>query len=510
MATTPTAPFAAVYLVGAGPGDPGLLTIRATECLQRADVILYDYLVNPAVLEYASDAAERVPLGRPDLGRGLTPQQIASRMVEEARKGRTVVRLKGGDPSIFGRGADEAAALRAAGIAFEIVPGITTGLAVAAYCEIPITQQDDASAVALVAGRERDEKVESRLDYEALAAFPGTLVLYMGVGRSAEWSRALIDGGRPPDTPVAIVRWCTRASQEFTRCTLESVAEFVAARGIRPPAVFVIGDVVSRAPPQSWFAARPLFGVRVLVPGTPATSRKLRERLSALGAEPVIHPAIRVLEPANWTAVDAALGVIDTYDWVVFSSANGVDALMNRHFALGGDARHLAGVRLAAIGTGTADRLAQYHLHADLVPDEFVAESLAAALAGDAGGRRFLLVRASRGRDALAEALRRSGGAVEQIVAYRSVDVEEGDPDVARSLASDEIHWIAITSGATARSLVQLYGDALRHARVASIGPIASAALRELGLDPAAEASPHTTDGLVDAILRSHTVRADP
>ncbi len=272
---------ATVYLVGAGPGDPGLITLRAVECLGRADLVLYDYLVNPAVLKHASAAAELVCLGHHSTGRALSPDEITTRMLEEARRGRTVVRLKGGDPSIFGRGADETDALRDAGVPFEIVPGITAGLAVAAFCEIPVTHHDDASAVALVAGRERDGKADSRLDYGALAEFPGTLIFYMGVTRVARWSRALIQHGKPPETPVAIVRWCTGAQQQTVRCTLRTVAEVVAEQQLRPPAVFVVGKVVARAPQLSWFTTRPLFGTSVLVAGSPR-SQKLRDRLTGL------------------------------------------------------------------------------------------------------------------------------------------------------------------------------------------------------------------------------------
>jgi len=507
MSTTPTSSSAIVYLVGAGPGDPGLVTLRAVECLQRADIVLYDYLVNPAVLEHAAPSAELLALGRPGTGRALSPDAITAQMVAHAKAGRTVVRLKGGDPSVFGRGADETTALRNAGVSFEIVPGVTTGLAVAAYCEIPITQQDDASAVALIAGRERDAKTESRVDYAALAAFPGTLVFYMGVGRAGEWSRALVEHGRSPNTPVAIVRWCTRAEQEFIRCTLGTVVEVVASRGLRPPAVFVVGDVVDRAPDLSWFASRPLFGVRVLVPGSPATSRKLREHLSRLGADVILQPAIRITDPPDWAPVDGALGRLADFDWLVFSSANGVDYLLRRLFERGSDARRLGAVKLAAIGSGTADRLADYHLHADLTPEEFVAEALARALIGEAPGRQFLLVRASRGRDVLAEALTEAGAMVEQVVAYGSVDVEEPNPDVGDALRANAIDWVAITSGSTATSLARLYGDALRGVQFASIGPIASTALRALGYEPAVEADPHTTDGLVDTILRAHAPR---
>jgi len=503
MTTMPPITLGTVYLVGAGPGDPGLVTLRAVECLGRADLVLYDYLVNPAVLEHARPGAELVCLGHHSTGRMLSPEEINARMLEAARRGKTVVRLKGGDPSIFGRGADETGALRGAGVPYEIVPGITAGLAAAAFCEIPVTHHEDASAVAMIAGQERCCKPASGLDYTALARFPGTLIFYMGVRRADYWSRRLIEHGKPPDTPVAIVRWCSRPSQRMIRCTLENVTRVIAEQDVRPPSVFLVGNVVGHAPEVSWFAARPLMGTRVLVPGSPATSEKLRDKLVGLGAEVILQPAIRITAPPDWKPVDAALNRLDRYDWLVFSSGNGVDGFLERLFARGGDVRRLGGVKLAAIGPGTSERLARYHLQADLVPERANAESLAAALAGGARGRRFLLARANRGRQLLAEELSRAGAEVDQVVVYSSLDVEEPDPDVAADLTSGRIDWITATSSATARSLVRLYGDGVRSAKLASISPLTSAALRDLGFDPAAEAWPHTTAGLLEAVLRA-------
>jgi uroporphyrinogen III methyltransferase/synthase len=509
MTNTPSTVPGPVYLVGAGPGDRGLITVRAVECIQQADVVLYDYLANPAALEYASPSAELVCLGHHSSGRKLSPEQIVDRMLAAAQRGKTVVRLKGGDPMVFGRGGDETDALREAGIPYEIVPGVTAGLAVASFCEIPITHHDDASAVALIAGRERDDKAESHLDYGALARFPGTLVFYMGVRQAAQWSRALIDRGKSPQTPVAIVRWCSRAQQQTVRCTLATVAEVVGREGLRPPAIIVVGKVVDHAPQLSWFAERPLFGTRVLVAGSPGTAQKLRDRLAVLGADVITQPAVRITDPPDWAPVDAALDRLAQYDWLVFTSGNGVDYLVRRLLDCGGDVRALGQVKLAAVGSGTAERLTRYHVHADLVPKKFNAEGLAEALVGKAAGRRFLLARASRDRPVLAAALRNAGAQVDQVVVYSSVDVEDPNPDVAIALSSDEIDWVTVTSSATAQSLVRLYGDALRRARLASISPMTSVALRELGFEPAAEASPHTAAALVDAILHADTSSAD-
>ena len=511
MTTPPRSTPGEVYLVGSGPGDPGLVTWRAVECLQRADIVLYDYLANPAVLKHACVSAELVCLGHHGTGRLLAPDEIIARMLDEAQRGKTVVRLKGSDPSIFGRGGDETEALRGAGIPFEIVPGITTALAVAAFCEIPITHHEDASAVALITGQERHDKAAPCLDYGALAKFPGTLVFYMGVTSAAQWSGALIEHGKPPETPVAIIRRCTWTQQQAVRCTLGTVAETVRRQGLRPPAVFVVGKVVDRAPRLAWFAARPLFGQRVLVIDSPGTSQNLRDRLAALGVDVIARPAIQITDPPDWAPVDVALNRLAWYDWLIFTSGSEVEHFFRRLFEQGGDLRRLGCPKLAAGDSGAAERLAHYHLRADMATDRFPAESLAQELAGQAEGRRFLLVGSSPGWQTLADELRERRGHVDQIVVCDSVGVADPDSDVARALQSDEIDWITVTSPAAARSLAWLYGDALRRTRLASIGPLTSETLRDLGHEPAAEASPQTMAGLVDAIRqRSNPQRPAP
>lgn len=508
-AAPPHTTVGTVYLVGAGPGDPGLLTLRAVECLRQADLVLYDYLANPTLVEYAPATAELVRLGHHNGGPRLSPQEIIDTLVREALAGRTVVHLKGGDPSIFGRGGDEAAAFRAAGVPFEIVPGITSGLALAAYAEIPLTHHEDASAVALVTGHERDAKGRSHLDYAALARFPGTLVLYMGVTRAPEWSTALMEHGRAPETPVAIVRWCSRARQQTVRCTLGTVAEVVETGGLRPPALFVVGKVVNRTPRLSWFESRPLFGTAVLVAGSPRTAARLRERLAERGAEVITQPAIQVADPPDWGAVDAALQDLDQYDWLVFASPNGVDRLIHRLFDRGGDVRALAGVKLAALGAGTTNRLAQYHLRADIRPESFRPALLARHLVGGAAQPHILLAGAGRERPSLVGELEAAGARVDQLEVYSLVDVADPDPDVAQALADNEIQWIAVTSASTARSLVRLYGQALARARLASISPLTTAALQELGCAVGAQASPPTVAGLVDTITYQQQIGGD-
>jgi len=494
---------AKVFLVGAGPGDPGLITVRGAECLARADLVLHDYLVNPLVLQHVRAEAEVVCLGHPHGGRDVSQEDVHRRMIQGAAEGRTVVRLKSGDPSVFGKGAEETEALAAAGIPYEGVPGVTAALAAAGYASIPVTHGQRCSAVALITGHERAGKPGPELDFSALAAFPGTLIFYMGVTTARQWSDALIQAGKPPDTPVAIVRRATWSAQRTIRTTLGGVAESIAGQAVRPPAVVVVGPVVSLAPEVSWFAARPLCGTSVLVTRPRDQIGDLSQQLTELGAEVLVQPAIAIGDPPDWAAVDAAMEHLDRFDWLVFSSANGVRYLLDRLWSIRGDLRRLGGVKLAAIGPGTADQLARYHLRADLVPEQYRAESLAAALGQQARGARFLLARASRGREVLAEELTAAGGRVEQVVVYTSTDVAEPDPEIARRLAAGRVHWVTVTSSAIARSLAAMFGQALRQARLASISPVTSATLRQLGYEPAAEADPYTVEGLVAAILRS-------
>jgi len=502
-----------VYFVGAGPGDPGLITVRGLRCLASADLVLYDYLVNPAVLTHARPGAEAICLGHHGKMRTMPQEEVNRRMIEAARDGKIVIRLKGGDPDVFARSAEETEAIRAAGVPFETVPGVTAALAAAGYVGIPITHSQHSSAVALVTGQERHSKGREHLDYEALAGFPGTLIFYMGVTSAAVWSQALLSRGKPPDTPVIIVRHCTWSNQQIIRCTLGTVAAEIAARRLRPPAVIVVGEVAGMAPEVSWFTGRPLFGTRVMVTRPQEQAGSLIDRFAELGVEAVLQPVIRISGPPDWGPVDAALGELDRFDWLVFSSSNGVRFLLDRLIHVGGDLRRLGGVKLAAIGPGTAEELERYRLRADLVPPEYRAESLATALSGDAAGRRFLLARASRGRQVLAEQLREAGAEVREVVVYTNSDVERPEPDVTEQLAAGEIDWVMVTSSTIARSLVRLFGEALCRSKLASISPITSGVLRELGFKPAVEAVDYTIEGVVAAIA-SHgsqgECRGDP
>ncbi|HEY2880781.1 MAG TPA: uroporphyrinogen-III synthase [Pirellulales bacterium] len=555
-----------VFLVGAGPGDAGLITWRGVECLRGADAVLYDYLVNPAILRHAATGAELVCLGRHrrdggtdasdssaetvakrQIGRGgVWPQsEINQRMVELAGAGKKVVRLKGGDPAIFGRLAEEQAALEAAGIEYEIVPGVTAALAAGSHAGICLTERDRASAIALVTGHEGDSEHPPALDYAALAAFPGTLVFYMGVTTAREWTAALVAAGKSPGTPAAIVRRCSWPDQLTIHCTLGSVVETLEANKLRPPVVIIVGEVVGgvaerlvdivksggnvidlslspgeragvrgsqpidspssiqlESPAASWFTRRPLFGQTILLTRPIDRTDALWQPLTELGANCLLQPAIETSPPESWQPVDATLARLKNFDWLVFSSVNGVRFLLDRLLATVGDVRKLAGTKLAAIGPGTAEELEKYHLHVDGQPAEvYRAEALGELLAKDARGKRFLLARASRGREVLAETLVAAGGQVEQIVVYRSTDVPQAEPEISAAMRAGKIDWITVTSSAIARSVARMFGDDLRRTKIVSISPITSATLRELGFEPAAEAKVYTMDGVVEAIL---------
>lgn len=490
-----------VFLVGAGPGDPGLLTVRGAECLAQADVVLYDYLASPLLLRHTSPQAERICLGRHG-GRIMSQQEVSRLMVAHAAAGELVVRLKGGDPGIFGRVAEEAVELTEAGIPFEIVPGITTAVAAGSYAGITLTDREHASCVAFVTGREQAGKHEADgLDYAALAKFPGTLVFYMGITTAPHWSQALLAGGKPGDTPVAIVRWCSRPTQEQWTCRLDEVADVLAPGKVRPPAIVIVGPVVAHEKLAAWFTNRPLFGKTILVTRAEHQADTMCSRLEELGAAVLRQPAIDISAPADWAPVDTAIDELDEYDWLVFSSRNGVEYFLDRIRQQGLDWRALSGVKLAAIGPATAQALAERDLDVDLKPAEYRAEALAAELSPTAKGQRFLLLRASRGREVLADTLRSAGGEVDQVVVYNSFDVTEPDAQVASALAAGDVDWITVTSSAIARSLVQLFGEQLHRTKLAAISPLTAGVLDQLGYPASAVAKQYTIDGVVDAIL---------
>jgi uroporphyrinogen III methyltransferase/synthase len=498
-------PRGKVYLVGAGPGDPGLLTLRGAECLRLADVVIYDYLANSQLLLHARPDAERVCLGRHGTGHGRLMSQAEANeaMIRHASAGRTVVRLKGGDPAIFARLAEELAALDDAKIPYEIVPGVTAAQAASSHAGIPLTQREEASCVAFVTGQEMHDKTTTEpLDYAALACFPGTLVFYMGVTTAPTWSSALLDHGKRPDTPVAIARRCSLPDQQTIYTTLGQLTEVVQTNNLRPPAVVIVGDVAQSRDVANWFTTRPLFGRTVLVTRPEHQADDLAEKLRNLGANVLFQPAIEIGPPLDWKPVDAAIKRLSEFDWLVFSSRNGVEYFFERLLAAGRDLRQVGrALKLAAIGPGTAEALCEFHLKSDVQPNEYRAEALAEALAPHARGKKFLLARASRGREVLAESLTAAGATVEQVVVYESRDVATSDDDVAKALADGRIDFTTVTSSAIARSLVQLFGGDLRKTRLAAISPLTASVLSDVGYAPAIIAETYTSEGFLTAIL---------
>ena len=495
-------PPALVYLIGAGPGDPGLLTLRGRDLLARADLVLYDYLADPRILIHARPGAELICLGRHGHGRLQGQDEVNAQMIAAARAGRVVARLKGGDSTIFGRLAEEVAALETADIPYEVVPGVTAAAAASAYAGVPLTHRDAASCVAFVTGRQSDARTGDALDLAALAQFPGTLVFYMGVTTAPQWAPGLIANGKPASTPVAIVRHASLPKQWIKHTTLGELTDELAPGKVRPPALVVVGEAVAAAGVSAWFARRPLFGKTVLVTRPAQQADELSARFEELGACVLRQPAIAIGPPRDSRPLEDALARLAEFGWVVFSSANGVERFLAALQASGRDLRALGPVKLAAIGPATTAALAAHGLRADVQPHEYRAEELAAALLTAArAGQHFLLVRASRGRETLHDELTAAGGQVTQVVAYDSHDVPAPDADVAAQLRDGRIDWITVTSSAIARSLVNMFGAELRRARLAAISPLTAGVLADAGYPAAVVAAEYTAEGVAQAIL---------
>jgi uroporphyrinogen III methyltransferase/synthase len=458
----------------------------------RADVIVYDRLIPASALGGARADAELLYAGKEGGGPSMPQAEIERLLIEHGRAGRDVVRLKGGDPFVFGRGGEEAEALREAGIAFEIVPGVTAGVAASAFAGIPVTHRDAASAVAFVTGHEDPDKPESALDWDALGAFPGTLVVYMGVRRLDAITERLIAGGRAPDEPAALVQRGTLPDQRVVTGTLASIAAVATAEGVRAPAIAIFGPVVGLNGRLSWFERPPLAGRRVAVTRARAQASGLAARLRALGAEVIEAPAIRIV-PLDGPAPD-----LERYDLVCLTSPNGVRVLFDRILRDGCDARGFAASRVAAIGPGTAAALAERGIVADVVPERFVAEGLLDALA-NVPVRRALIARAADARDTLVDGLRARGADVDVVALYETVAEELSESQLADIARAD---YVTFTSSSTVRYFFDAAGDVVSPAaRFVSIGPVTSAALRERGLEPHVEATQHDVDGVVEALL---------
>jgi len=498
-----------VYLVGAGPGDPGLLTLKGKECLEAADVVLYDYLANPVLLQYAPAKAERIYVGRRGRGQYQDQTDINRLLIDRAQNGNVVVRLKGGDPFVFGRGGEEAEAVAAAGIDFEIVPGVTAAVAVPAYAGIPVTHRTLASTVTFVTGHEDPTKPETQLEWPKLASASGTLVFMMGMKNLPSIVRQLLLEGRSSNTPAAAIRWGTKADQQTIVGTLGDIVSKAEAAHLEPPTVIVVGEVVRLRRQLNWFETKPLFGKRVVLTRAREQAREFSQLLAAFGAEPIEVPTIQIVPPASWQAIDDAVTRLSAYEWLIFTSVNGVRPFMDRLHSAGKDARALANLRLCAIGPRTAQELETHGLTPDVIPAEFQAEGVIAALTQvGIRGSRILIPRAEVAREILPEQLRKLGATVEVIPVYRTIAPALDVASLTQQFYDGRVAAVTFTSSSTVRNFMELFGGRdmviplVSKVVVACIGPITSSTAREYGLTVTVMPEENTVPALADAIVR--------
>jgi uroporphyrinogen III methyltransferase / synthase len=496
-----------VYLVGAGPGDPGLMTLKGKTLLERAEVVVYDYLVSDQLLRWCREDAELVYVGKQSGKHTLSQSEINELLVQKARSGSLVVRLKGGDPFIFGRGGEEAEVLERQGIPFEIVPGVSSAVAAPAYAGIPLTHRRCASSVAIVTGHEDPQKPETQINWEHLAKGADTLVFLMGVKNLSHIAKELMAHGRDPKTLAAVIRWGTTTQQRTVTATLEGIAQEARRAKMNPPAILVVGEVVRLRERLAWFERGPLFGRRVVVTRSREQASELAERLHELGAEPLELPTIAIREPRHWGELDAGLDRVGSYQWILFTSANGVRFFAKRLVERGGDIRGLKGLRIGAIGPGTAQAIELLSLRVDIMPSEFRAEALAEAFSTEnLVGKRFLIPRAREARDALPELLRGMGAEVDVVSAYETVVPQGGAGRIGRMFLDKQVDAVTFTSSSTVRNFIRMMGETdvpelLDGVVVACIGPVTAETAMELGIQPHVQPKDYTIPGLVEALV---------
>jgi uroporphyrinogen III methyltransferase/synthase len=491
-----------VFLVGAGPGDLGLVTLRAKQCIEQADVVVHDNLANPEMLGWARDDAEIIYAGKRAGEHALTQDQINARLIEKARDGKRVVRLKGGDPFVFGRGAEEARAVVDAGLEFEVVPGISSAVAGPAYAGIPVTDRAQNSHFTIFTGHEDPGKAESAIDYQALARLGGTQVMLMGVERIESVAREMMAQGVRADLPVALVRWATLGRQETLTGTLADIAERVREKSFKAPAVAIFGDVVSLRSNLNWYETRPLSGKRIVVTRTRKQAGVLSARLRDLGADVLELSTIRIEPPTDLREFGQLVQDAHMYDWIIFTSPNGVEAFFDLYFKLYDDGREIGAAKIAAIGPATAQRVRDYHFHVDLQPEEFVAEAIVRQFEKEGGieNLRILLARAEKARDVLPKKLSALGAIVDEGFAYRTVPETRDITGARQRLLQEGADLITFTSSSTVENFLGLGLAWPKGMKIASIGPITSQTIRASGLKVDIEARRHDIDGLVDAI----------
>ncbi|MBW2448829.1 MAG: uroporphyrinogen-III C-methyltransferase [Deltaproteobacteria bacterium] len=504
-----------VFLVGAGPGDPGLITVKGLECIKRADVLIYDFLASSILLKDASKNAEIIYVGKKGSDHTFSQEQINALMVEKAEIGLTVTRLKGGDPLIFGRGGEEAEVLIHANIPFEIVPGVTSAIAVPAYAGIPLTHRKFTSTLAFITGHEDPTKKESSIDWKSLAKGIGTLVFLMGVKNLHHISDGLIRHGMHPDTPAALIRWGTTAKQVTVTGTIGTIFELKNAHGIKPPAILVVGHVVKLREKMKWFENRPLMGRSIVVTRSREQASDLVKRLSDLGAECLECPTIRVVPPDDFKPLDTAIDNLFSYDWLMFTSVNGVNFFFNRLFEKNKDVRDLNHVRTAVIGPATAKRLFNFGFQSDIVPESYKAESVVKSFAKeDIMGKKILLPRAKEARQVLPLALTKMGAVVDDVAAYCNQPVKDGSDILLKRLKERTVDMITFTSSSTVKNFRSLLpsgslDNLIKGVTIAGIGPITADTARNLGFDVHIVAESYTIDGLCDAIQQYYRRQND-
>ncbi|MBT8332354.1 MAG: uroporphyrinogen-III C-methyltransferase [Deltaproteobacteria bacterium] len=500
---------AKVYLVGAGPGDPGLITIKGKKCIQNADVIIYDYLASPALLKHAAKSAELIYVGKKGGDHTLSQDEINRLLVDKAKSGGVITRLKGGDPFIFGRGGEEAEVLAEAGILFEIVPGVTSAIAAAAYAGIPLTHRDLTSTLAFVTGHEDPTKKETSINWSSLASGIGTLVFFMGVKNLPNIAERLIAHGKPPHTPVAVIRWGTTSRQKTVTATLATIVDKTRAAGLKAPAIIAIGDVVDLRQSLKWFENRPLLGKRIVVTRARQQASDLVRLLTDLGAECLEYPTIEIMPPTDPQPLKQAVANLATYDWIVFTSVNGVGFFFEQLFADGKDVRALGRLKTAAIGPATAARLLEFGLISDIVPQTYRAESVVDAFKKEKlNNKKILLPRAREARPILPQELKKMGAAVDEIPAYETLKAVDNASDLVQQLKEKRVDMITFTSSSTVKNFKALlpakaFAALMQDITIASIGPITTDTAKRLGFDVHISAKSYTIPGLVDAILQS-------
>ncbi len=498
-----------VYLIGAGPGDYRLLTLKACDCLKQADTVVYDRLADARILQYAPQDAEYIYVGKASSQHTMTQDKICQLLVDLAKEGKTVVRLKGGDPFVFGRGGEEALLLQENNLPFEIVPGVTSAISVPAYAGIPVTHRGIAASFAVVTGHEDPTKDNSDINWQQLATATDTVVFLMGVANLPKITAKLMENGRSGDTPVAIIRWGTKAQQQVWTSTVAEAAEMAKNEQIKPPCIFLVGNVVKLREKLAWFdnpQLKPLFGKRILVTRSRAQASKLTAGLEDLGADCLEAPAIRIQPPADgYAALDKAIGGLGDFDWIIYTSANGVEHFFNRLSEAGLDSRSLCGKKICAIGSATAQALAAHGIKADVVPDEYRAEGILASMYGKLKeGDKVLLPRAAEARSILPEELKRQGADVVVAAAYETVAGEADGRALADELANGTIDVVTFTSSSTVKNLLKLLGDnaveLLKNVKIAAIGPITAETCQKNGLKVTVQAQEYTIDGLIKAV----------